>query len=148
MFSRRGFLRRACSPAPLATWCRATKSHIGHLVGASSMVRRSHAVKAPSWLVVDPKPNGSFLVLHFTEPKRSWTRRQARSRPDRVRRDVLDDTFAHRLGRVLAHVDRIAEKLSGGRDVAVGRGVDDGEWGIRTDRFAYATHLGQADPRI
>jgi hypothetical protein len=32
------------------------------------MVRRSHAVWAPSWLVVDPELNGSSQVLHFSEP--------------------------------------------------------------------------------
>jgi hypothetical protein len=32
------------------------------------MVRWSHAVKAPSWLVVDPKPSDTLQVLHFTEP--------------------------------------------------------------------------------
>jgi hypothetical protein len=32
------------------------------------MVRRSHAVWAPSWLVVDPELNGSLQVLHLFEP--------------------------------------------------------------------------------
>ena len=32
------------------------------------MVRRSHAVWAPSWLVVDPELDGSLQVLHLSEP--------------------------------------------------------------------------------
>ena len=46
------------------------------------------------------------------------------------------------------HADRVAQQLGGGRGVAVGRGVNDGQRRIWADLFAQPAHLGQADFRI
>jgi hypothetical protein len=81
------------------------------------MVRRSHAVWAPSWLVVDPELHGSLQVLHLFEPPSimdpAATEVKAGSRsqlnfkvpPARVR-DAPHDGRRKGIGEGFYHLDR------------------------------------------